>query len=113
MPATTYIGSVFEKPHWRTVLTTKTRPMLRRWLIEIAHRRRGVRNRTSAVSAAAWQSPIRHSCRSRDARTDAQKFRHPTQSYRTRQPLRVTGEVTEWQGHSPERLKEMKDISNA
>jgi rifampin ADP-ribosylating transferase len=38
---------------------------------------------------------------------------NPAQSYRTRQPLRVTGEVTEWQGHSPERLKEMKDISNA
>ncbi|RWM18275.1 MAG: NAD(+)--rifampin ADP-ribosyltransferase [Mesorhizobium sp.] len=39
-----------------------------------------------------------------------QKFRgNPTQSYRTREPLRVTGEVTDWQGHSPERLKEMKD----
>ncbi len=39
-----------------------------------------------------------------------QKFPgNPTQSYRTREPLRVTGEVTEWQGHSPERLKEMKD----
>lgn len=39
-----------------------------------------------------------------------QKFPgNPTQSYRSREPLRVTGEVTEWQGHSPERLKEMKD----
>jgi rifampin ADP-ribosylating transferase len=34
---------------------------------------------------------------------------NPTQSYRSREPLRVAGEVTEWQGHSPERLKEMKD----
>jgi hypothetical protein len=23
--------------------------------------------------------------------------------------LRIVGEVTEWEGHSPERLKEMKD----
>ena len=34
---------------------------------------------------------------------------NPTQSYRSREPLRVVGEVTEWEGHSPERLKEMKD----
>jgi rifampin ADP-ribosylating transferase len=34
---------------------------------------------------------------------------NPTQSYRSREPLRVTGEVTEWQSHSPEQLKEMKD----
>ena len=32
-----------------------------------------------------------------------------TRSYRSREPLRVTGEVTEWQRHSPERLKEMRD----
>lgn len=39
-----------------------------------------------------------------------QKFPgNPTQSYRSREPLRVTGEVTEWEGHSPERLREMKD----
>jgi rifampin ADP-ribosylating transferase len=30
-------------------------------------------------------------------------------SYRSRQPLRVAGEVTDWQGHSPETLKAMKD----
>jgi hypothetical protein len=34
---------------------------------------------------------------------------NPTKSYRTREPLRVTGEITEWQGHSPEKLKEMRD----
>jgi hypothetical protein len=38
------------------------------------------------------------------------KFRgNPTKSYRSREPLRVMGEVTEWQGHSSEALKAMKD----
>jgi hypothetical protein len=41
--------------------------------------------------------------------TDKKFSGNPTQSYRSREPLRVTGEVTEWRGHSPERLKEMKD----
>ena len=41
--------------------------------------------------------------------TDKKFPGNPTQSYRSREPLRVKGEVTEWQGHSPERLKEMKD----
>jgi len=41
--------------------------------------------------------------------TDKKFPGNPTQSYRSREPLRVTGEVTEWRGHSPERLKEMKD----
>lgn len=41
--------------------------------------------------------------------TDKKFPGNPTQSYRSREPLRVTGEVAEWQGHSPERLKEMKD----
>lgn len=34
---------------------------------------------------------------------------NPTKSYRTREPLLVTGEVKEWQGHSSEQLKTMKD----
>ena len=34
---------------------------------------------------------------------------NPTKSYRAREPLRVTGEVTDWQGHSCEALKAMKD----
>jgi Rifampin ADP-ribosyl transferase len=41
--------------------------------------------------------------------TDKKFPGNPTQSYRSREPLRVMGEVTEWQGHSPERLKEMRD----
>ena len=34
---------------------------------------------------------------------------NPTQSYRTRQPLRVVGEVSDWQGHDPEVLQGMLD----
>ncbi len=34
---------------------------------------------------------------------------NPTKSYRSLNPLRVIGEISEWQGHSPERLKEMHD----
>ncbi len=34
---------------------------------------------------------------------------NPTQSYRTREPLRVVGEVEDWEGHSPEVLREMLD----
>ena len=41
--------------------------------------------------------------------TDKKFPGNPTKSYRSREPLRVAGEVTEWQGHSPEALKAMKD----
>lgn len=41
--------------------------------------------------------------------TDRKYPGNPTKSYRSRAPLRVTGEVLEWQGHSPEALKAMKD----
>ncbi len=41
--------------------------------------------------------------------TDKKFSGNPTKSYRSREPLRVTGEVTDWQGHSPEALKAMKD----
>ena len=41
--------------------------------------------------------------------TDKRYPGNPTKSYRTRDPLRVTGEVTDWQGHSPEELKAMRD----
>jgi hypothetical protein len=34
---------------------------------------------------------------------------NPTKSYRSREAFRVVGEVTEWQGHSPEQLKQMHD----
>jgi hypothetical protein len=32
-----------------------------------------------------------------------------TKSYRSRQPLRIVGEIERWQGHSPEVLQAMKD----
>lgn len=41
--------------------------------------------------------------------TDKRFPGNPTRSYRTRAPLRVVGEVAEWQGHSPDQLKAMKD----
>lgn len=41
--------------------------------------------------------------------TDKKFPGNPTKSYRTRDPLRIVGEVTDWQGQSPEQLKVMKD----
>lgn len=41
--------------------------------------------------------------------TDKKFPGNPTKSYRSREPFRVVGEVTEWQGHSAEQLKEMHD----
>jgi rifampin ADP-ribosylating transferase len=41
--------------------------------------------------------------------TDRKFPGNPTKSYRSREPLRVTGEVAEWEGHPPERLQQMKD----
>ena len=40
--------------------------------------------------------------------TDKRFPGNPTQSYRSRAPLRVVGEVETWQPHPPERLAEMK-----
>jgi hypothetical protein len=41
--------------------------------------------------------------------TDKKYPGNPTKSYRSREPLRVTGEITDWLGHSPEALKAMKN----
>lgn len=41
--------------------------------------------------------------------TDKRFPGNPTKSYRTRAPLRVTGEVVPWQGHTPEQLRAMQD----
>ncbi len=41
--------------------------------------------------------------------TDKKYPGNPTKSYRSQNPLRVSGEVRDWQGHSPEQLKAMKD----
>lgn len=34
---------------------------------------------------------------------------NPTRSYRTREPLRIVSEVTDWEGHPPEVLQSMRD----
>ena len=34
---------------------------------------------------------------------------NPTMSYRSRDPLRVIAEVTQWQGHAPDSLRQMKE----
>lgn len=41
--------------------------------------------------------------------TDKKFPGNPTLSYRSRAPLRVIAEVTNWQGHSPEQLRQMKE----
>jgi hypothetical protein len=41
--------------------------------------------------------------------TDKKFPGNPTKSYRSRNPLRIIGEIRDWQGHSCERLKEMRD----
>jgi rifampin ADP-ribosylating transferase len=38
------------------------------------------------------------------------RFRgNPTKSFRSRAPLRVTGELEEWAGHPPEAIRAMKE----
>lgn len=41
--------------------------------------------------------------------TDKKFPGNPTKSYRTAEPLRIIGEVTNWQSHAPEILQAMKD----
>lgn len=41
--------------------------------------------------------------------TDKKFPGNPTKSYRTKNPLRIIGEVSVWQSHSPEQIKEMED----
>lgn len=41
--------------------------------------------------------------------TDKKFPGNPTKSYRTRDPLVVTGEVSDWHGHPTEQLQAMKD----
>jgi Rifampin ADP-ribosyl transferase len=41
--------------------------------------------------------------------TDKKFPGNPTRSYRTRQPLRIVGEVLDWEGHSPEELQKMRN----
>lgn len=41
--------------------------------------------------------------------TDKKFPGNPTKSYRTKDALRIVGELKDWQGHSEEQLKMMKD----
>lgn len=41
--------------------------------------------------------------------TDKKFPGNPTKSYRSQHPFKVTGEVTDWKGHSEEQLQTMKD----
>jgi rifampin ADP-ribosylating transferase len=41
--------------------------------------------------------------------TDKKFPGNPTQSFRSREPLRVVGELDDWVGHSPEKLQAMRD----
>lgn len=41
--------------------------------------------------------------------TDKKFPGNPTQSYRTREPVKIIGELTDWTAHSPEQLQAMRD----
>ena len=41
--------------------------------------------------------------------TDKKFPGNPTRSFRSREPLRVVGELVDWVGHSPEKLRTMRD----
>jgi rifampin ADP-ribosylating transferase len=41
--------------------------------------------------------------------TDKKFPGNPTMSYRSRDPLRVVAEVTQWQGHSADEIRQMKE----
>jgi rifampin ADP-ribosylating transferase len=41
--------------------------------------------------------------------TDKKLPGNPTRSYRTREPVKIVGELTDWVGHSPEQLQAMRD----
>jgi rifampin ADP-ribosylating transferase len=41
--------------------------------------------------------------------TDKKLPGNPTLSYRSREPIRIIGELTDWVGHSPEQLQAMRE----
>ncbi|OLL82906.1 Rifampin ADP-ribosyl transferase [Pseudonocardia sp. Ae168_Ps1] len=42
--------------------------------------------------------------------TDKKHPGNPTRSYRTREPVRIVGELEDWTGHTPEQLQTMRDL---
>ncbi|MFL6180744.1 MAG: NAD(+)--rifampin ADP-ribosyltransferase [Actinomycetes bacterium] len=41
--------------------------------------------------------------------TDKKFPGNPTRSYRTREPVKVVGEILDWVGHSPDQVRAMRD----
>ena len=41
--------------------------------------------------------------------TDKRFPGNPTRSYRTRDPVKIVGELTDWVGHSPDQVQAMRD----
>ncbi|MDT5140616.1 MAG: hypothetical protein QOD58_4878, partial [Mycobacterium sp.] len=41
--------------------------------------------------------------------TDKKLPGNPTLSYRSRAPIRIIGELTDWVGHSPEQMQAMRE----
>ncbi len=41
--------------------------------------------------------------------TDRRFPGNPTRSYRTREPVRIVGELVDWVGHAPEKLETMRE----
>ena len=41
--------------------------------------------------------------------TDKKLPGNPTRSYRTRHPVRIVGEVTDWVGHADEQIQAMRE----
>lgn len=78
---------------------------------------------TATLDAAAWGAELAvGSARGRiyiveplgvledDPNVTDKKFPgNPTRSYRTKEPVKVVGELVDWVGHSPEHLQAMRD----
>ena len=41
--------------------------------------------------------------------TDKKFPGNPTRSYRTKEPVRIIGELTDWEGHTPDQVQAMRD----
>nr|WP_128109394.1 NAD(+)--rifampin ADP-ribosyltransferase [Mycolicibacterium elephantis] len=42
--------------------------------------------------------------------TDKKLPGNPTRSYRTREPVRIVGEIIDWTGHTDEQIQAMRDV---
>src|SRR3954453_9844917 len=75
------------------------------WGAELARGAKGQENARGRIYTVEPTGPFED-----DPNLTDKKFAgNMTASYRSLDPLRVTGEVEDWVGHSPERLREMRD----